>query len=95
MFLEHIYFFSIPASSHSVNKYDFIHINPFSNHTEVTLPIVSYSPPTILDHDARVNTNSFIDTGTLLPDAPIDSSSPWASHVPSEIVAPPSTCGYT
>jgi len=78
VFLEHIPFFSIPSTTHSLTKSDLIHIDPFSEDSgNDTSPYVR-----------SICTNS-AGTGTLLsgtPEAPFSSTAPQAS---SEIVDPP------
>jgi hypothetical protein len=79
VFLEHILFFSIPSSTHSLTKTDLIHIDPFSEDSgNDTSP-----------HVRSICTHNFVGTGTLLfgtSEAPFSSTAPQAS---SEIMDPP------
>jgi hypothetical protein len=79
VFLEHIPFFSIPSTTHSLTKSDLIHIDPFFEDSgNDTFPYVR-----------SICTHNSAGTGTLLsstPKAPFSSTAPQAS---SEIVDPP------
>jgi hypothetical protein len=79
VFLEHIPFFSIPSTTHSLTKSDLIRIDPFSeDSSNDTSPYVR-----------SICTHNSAGTGTLLsgtPEAPFSSTAPQAS---SEIVDPP------
>jgi hypothetical protein len=78
VFLEHIPFFSIPSTTHSLTKSDLIRIDPFSEDSgNDTSPYVR-----------SICTHNFAGTGTFLsgtPEAPFSSTAPQAS---SEIVDP-------
>lgn len=50
LFLEHIPFFSIPATTHNLTKSDLIHIDPFSVHTDSFPPQV----PSTTDSDSSI-----------------------------------------
>jgi hypothetical protein len=79
VFLEHISFFSIPSTTHSLTKPDLIHIDPFSEDSDNDT-----SP-----HVRPICTHNFAGTDTLLSgtlEAPFSSTAPQAS---SEIVDPP------
>ncbi|KAL5738844.1 hypothetical protein ACOSP7_031605 [Xanthoceras sorbifolium] len=79
VFLEHIPLFSISAAAHNVTKFGFIHIDPFSDHTDSLSPQVlsnTDSDPSIvpivpisLNYSRRARTVDSADTGTLLSDA--------------------------
>jgi hypothetical protein len=79
VFLEHIPFFSIPSTTHSLIKFDLIRINPFFEDSgNDTSPYVRL-----------ICTHNSAGTGTLLsgtPKAPFSSTAPQAS---SKIVDPP------
>jgi len=79
VFLEHIPFFSILSTTHSLTKTDLIHINPFSEDSgNDTSP-----------HVRSICTHNSAGTGTLLSgtlEAPFSFTAPQAS---SEIVDPP------
>lgn len=76
MFLEHIHFFLIPATTHNLTKSDLIHIDPFSDHTDS----LSLQVPSTIDSDSsiapiipfplhyshKVCTISFVNTSTSL-----------------------------
>jgi len=79
VFLEHIPFFSIPSTTHSLTKSDIIRIDPFfkdsGNNTSL--------------HLQSICTHNSVGTGTVLsstPEALFSSTAPQAS---SEIVDPP------
>jgi hypothetical protein len=68
VFLEHIPFFSIPSTTHSLTRSDLIHINPFYedlNSLSSQVPSTSNTPPNVrqilIDHSA---------TNTLLSHTP-------------------------
>lgn len=44
VFLEHIYLFSIPASSHHLTQSDLIHIDPFDTDIEEASPTAPVAP---------------------------------------------------
>jgi hypothetical protein len=79
VFLEHIPFFSISSTTHSLTKSDLIHIDPFSEDSgNDTSPYVR-----------SIYTHNSAGTGTLLSstsEAPFSSTAPQASF---EIVDPP------
>jgi len=79
VFLKHIFFFSIPSTTHSLTKSDIIRIDPFSEDSgNDTFP-----------HVRSICTHNSTGTDTLLsstPEAPFSSTAPQAS---SEIVDPP------
>jgi hypothetical protein len=79
VFLEHISFFSIPSTTHSLTKSDIICIDPFfedsSNDT---------SP-----HVRAICTHNSAGTGTLLSDTPEGPFSSIAPQASSKIVDPP------
>jgi hypothetical protein len=79
VFLEHIPFFSIPSTTHSLTKTDLIHIDPFSEDSGNDTSL----------HVRSICTHNSACTGTLLsgtPEAPFSFTAPQAS---SEIVDPP------
>jgi len=79
VFLEHIPFFSIPSTTHSLTKTNLIHIDPFSEDSDNDT-----SP-----HVRSICIHNSAGTGTLLsgtPEAPFSSIVLQAS---SEIVDPP------
>jgi len=79
VFLEHIPFFSIPSSTHSLTKTDLIHIDHFSEDSGNDTSL----------HVRSICTHNSTSTGTLLsstPETPFSSTAPQAS---SEIVDPP------
>jgi len=79
VFLEHIPFFSIPSTTHSLTKSDLIHIDPFSKDSGNDTSLYVRS----------ICTHNSASTGTLIsgtPEAPFSSTAPQAS---SEIVDPP------
>ena len=90
VFLEHIPYFSIPASAHNMTKSDLIRIDPFAVHDAIVPPVdVPQSSPTLSDHNScRVPTNISSDTGTLAPDMPIASSPSTAAQSSSETTTP-------
>jgi len=79
VFLEHIPFFSILSTTHSLTKTDLIHIDPFSKDSgNDTSP-----------HVQSICTHNSAGTGTLLsgtPETPFSSTAPQASF---KIVDPP------
>jgi hypothetical protein len=88
LFLEHIPFFSIPSTTHSLTRPNIIHINPFSEDSDslsFQVPSTSNTP----SHVRPICTHHSADIDTLLsgtPEAPFSSTTPQAS---SEIVDPP------
>jgi hypothetical protein len=79
VFLEHIPFFSIPSTTHSLTKSDIIRIDPFSEDSGNDTSL----------HVRSICTHNSASTGTLLssaPEAPFSSTTPQTS---SEIVDPP------
>jgi hypothetical protein len=79
VFLEHIPFFSIPSTTHSLTKSDLIHIDPFSEDSDNDT-----SP-----HVRSICTHNSAGTDTLLsgtPEAPSSSITPQTS---SKTVDPP------
>lgn len=50
VFLEHISFFSIPASSHNGTKSDLIHIDHFTLDTDTVPQTVSQAPSPVSDN---------------------------------------------
>jgi hypothetical protein len=79
VFLEHIPFFSIPSTNHSLTKSDIIRIDPFSEDSgNDTSP-----------HVRSICTRNSAGTGTLLSSIPEVSFSSTAPQASSEIVDPP------
>ena len=76
VFLEHIPFFSIPSTTHTLTRSDLIRIDPFSEDSD---SLSSQVPST--DHSAG--------TDTLLSSTPEAPSSPMVTQASSEIVDPP------
>jgi hypothetical protein len=79
VFIEHVPFFSIPFTTHSLTKTNLIHIDPFSK---------DFCNDTSL-HVRSICTHNSAGTGTLLsgtPEAPFSSTAPQALY---EIVDPP------
>lgn len=91
MFIGHIPFFSILVSFHNVAEFDLINVDIFSSDIVVIPPIGSHYHAAILDHYSYkvINTDSFTNIGTLLLDAPIDSSSHTTSQEPFDTMAHP------
>jgi hypothetical protein len=88
LFLEHIPFFSIPSTTHSLTRPNIIHINPFSEDSDslsFQVPSTSNTPshvrPICTHHSAGINT---LLSGTL--EALFSST---ASQASSKIVYPP------
>lgn len=79
VFLEHIPFFSIPSTTHSLTKSDLIRIDPFSTDSD---SLSSQVPSTS-------NTDHSACTDTLLSGIPEAPSSPMVPQAPSETVDPP------
>ncbi|KAL5769841.1 hypothetical protein ACOSP7_013995 [Xanthoceras sorbifolium] len=98
VFLEHIPFFSIPATTHNVTKSDLILIDPLSDHTDSFFLQVpshidsdsSIAPivPFPLYYSRRARTVSSVVTGTSLSDASDSHSPPTVIPTPFEIVDP-------
>jgi len=79
VFLEHIPFFFIPSTTHSLTKSDIIHIDPFSEDSgNDTSPYVR-----------SICTHNSAGTGTLLSGTPKASFSSTTPQASSEIVDPP------
>ncbi|XP_062116485.1 uncharacterized protein LOC133830512 [Humulus lupulus] len=95
VFLEHIPFFFIPDSTHNLTKSDFIHIDPFCEHTSTSSPQVSQTVesessltpivPFPLHYSRR---SRAIDTGISQADIS-ETPPPTAVLDPSDIVYPP------
>jgi hypothetical protein len=88
VFLEHIPFFFIPSTTHSLTRPDIIHIDPLfedSDSLSSQVPSTSDTP----SHVRPIYTHHSLSTDTLLsstPEVPFSSTTPQAS---SEIVDPP------
>jgi hypothetical protein len=80
VFLEYIPFFSIPSTTHNLNKSDIIHIDPFSEDSGNDTSL----------HVRSICTHNSAGTGTLLSGTPEASFSSIAPQASSEIVDPPS-----
>ena len=89
VFLEHISFFSIHASSYNATKSALIHIDHFTLDTNTVSPSISQAPAPVSNNVfCRVPTDSSADFGTLVPNATIAPSPPMAVQSPSETTAP-------
>jgi len=88
IFLEHIPFFFIPSTTHSLTRPNIIHIDLFSEDSDslsFQVPSTSNTP----SHIRSICTHHSVDTDILLsgtPKAPFSSTTPQAS---SKIVDPP------
>ena len=98
VFLEHIHFFSILSTTHSLTRFDLIRIDPFLNiliiyHLEflvLQILILTFLPPLPLHSTQPIRTDHSAGIATLLSDT--HTHAPFSSMVPqalSEIVNPP------
>ena len=97
VFLEHIYFFSIPFATHDLTTYDLICIDHnFEDSDGLSSPVPNTSnslslvlPHFPLHYNRRVRASSAAGTDTLLSGTPEAPSSTVVSQSPFEIVYPP------
>jgi hypothetical protein len=78
VFLEHIHFFSIPSTTHSLTRLDIIRIDPFSEDSDSLSSQVPSTSDTHF-HALPIYTHHLVATNTLLfgiPEAPFSSTTP-------------------